>query len=37
MNPSDVQIIFADLQPEIVARSKTTPSGDDRGERRRPG
>ena len=25
MNPSDIQILFADLQPEIVARSKTTP------------
>ena len=25
MKASDVQILFADLQPEIVARSKTTP------------
>ena len=25
MRPSDVQILFADLQPEIVTRSKTTP------------
>jgi hypothetical protein len=25
MNAADVQILFADLQPEIVARSRTTP------------
>ena len=25
MNPADVQILFADLQPDIVARSKTNP------------